>query len=100
MAGFRGAAALRGLRRLHGQCREGLGLRIVPTDRLGTAQGLCPGVFGAAILLAGLWADLARQSHGQIPLLVCGTVALTPAAALQPSPAAPWQPDEWSARWE
>jgi hypothetical protein len=54
---------------------------LVPSHRLGTAQGLYQGA-GAAILLAGLWAGLARQSDGRIPLLVSGTVAHTLAAAL------------------
>lgn len=53
---------------------------LVPSHRPGTAQGGTRAPLGAAILLDGLWAGLARQSDGQVPLLVCGTVALTLAA--------------------
>jgi hypothetical protein len=48
------------------------------------------GAFGAAIQFADLWGRPGRQSDGQIPLLVCGTVALTPAAIV----GTPGQPDE------
>jgi hypothetical protein len=37
-----------------------------------------------------LWAGLARQSDGRIPLLVSGTVALTLAAALPAIVRATW----------
>jgi MFS family permease len=79
-------------------CMDGVGkawiCELVPSHRLGTAQGLYQGASGAAILLAGLWADLVRQSDGRIPLLVSGTVAHTLAAALPAIVRTTGQPDE------
>jgi len=49
---------------------------LAPPGRQGGAQGLYQGLTGGAILLAGIWAGLAWNTTGQLPLLVSGGVAL------------------------
>jgi len=55
---------------------------LAPPGRQGGAQGLYQGLTGAAILLAGIWAGLAWNTSGQLPLLISGALALVVAAAL------------------
>jgi len=52
-----------------------------PPGRQGGAQGLYQGLTGAAILLAGIWAGLAWNTSGQLPLLISGALALALAVA-------------------
>jgi len=54
---------------------------IAPPGRQGSAQGLYQGLTGGAIL-AGLWAGLAWNTTGQLPLLISGDVALALALLL------------------
>ncbi|GAA2244214.1 MULTISPECIES: MFS transporter [Kitasatospora] len=72
-------------------CTDGVGKAwissLVPDRQQGTAQGLYQGAASAAVLIAGLWAGLAWNGDGRIPLLVSGTVAVLLAAAL---PALTW----------
>jgi len=55
---------------------------LAPPGRQGGAQGLYQGLTGGAILLAGLWAGLAWNTTGQLPLLLSGGVALALALIL------------------
>jgi len=55
---------------------------LAPPGRQGGAQGLYQGLTGAAILLAGIWAGLAWNTSGQLPLLISGALALAVALAL------------------
>jgi MFS family permease len=55
---------------------------LVPDHQQGTAQGLCQGATGAAVLLAGLWAGLAWGTDGHLPLLISGSIALALAVTL------------------
>lgn len=55
---------------------------IVPKDAQGRAQGIYQGLTGGAVLLAGLWAGLAWNGSGRIPLLLSGSVGLVLAVAL------------------
>ena len=55
---------------------------IVPTQVQGRAQGLYQGLTGGAVLLAGVWAGLAWNGSGRIPLVLSGSVGLALAVAL------------------
>jgi len=55
---------------------------LAPPDRQGSAQGLYQGLTGGAILIAGIWAGLAWNTTGQLPLLISGAVGLALALAL------------------
>jgi len=55
---------------------------LAPPGRQGGAQGLYQGLTGGAILLAGLWAGLAWNTTGQLPLLLSGGVAMVLALIL------------------
>ncbi len=55
---------------------------LAPPGRQGGAQGLYQGLTGAAILVAGIWAGLAWNTTGQLPLLLSGGVALVLALIL------------------
>jgi len=55
---------------------------LAPPGRQGGAQGLYQGLTGAAILVAGIWAGLAWNTTGQLPLLLSGGVALALALIL------------------
>ncbi|MFN2568824.1 MAG: MFS transporter [Candidatus Dormibacteria bacterium] len=63
-----------------GACTDGVGKawasRLAPAERQGSAQGWYQGLTGGAILVAGIWAGLAWQETGVIPLLLAGTTAL------------------------
>ena len=60
-------------------CTDGVGKAWVSTlaadSRQAGAQGLFQALTGGAILVAGLWAGLAWNGTGVLPLLVSGTVA-------------------------
>jgi len=58
---------------------------LAPPGRQGGAQGLYQGLTGGAILLAGLWAGLAWNTTGQLPLLLSGGMALVLALILAAS---------------
>lgn len=45
---------------------------LVPAGAQGRAQGVYQGLSGGAVLIAGLWAGLAWQGTGRLPLLVSG----------------------------
>ncbi len=55
---------------------------LVPKSTQGRAQGLYQGLTGGAVLIAGLWAGLAWNGTGQIPLIVSGSAALVLAVVL------------------
>jgi len=55
---------------------------LAPPGRQGSAQGLYQGLTGGAILLAGIWAGLAWNTTGQLPLLISGAAALALALLL------------------
>jgi len=55
---------------------------LVPPDRQDSAQGTFQGLFGGAVLIAGVWAGLAWNTTGQLPLLLSGGVASLLAVAL------------------
>jgi len=67
-------------------CTDGVGkawvATLAPPDRQSGAQGLYQAVTGGAILIAGVWAGLAWNGTGQLPLLLSGTVAVLLAATL------------------
>lgn len=60
-------------------CTDGVGKAwvssLAPEDRQGSAQGLYQALTGGAILAAGLWAGLAWNGDGVVPLLVSGSTA-------------------------
>lgn len=60
-------------------CTDGVGKAwvagLAPADRQGGAQGLYQAVTGGAVLVAGLWAGLAWNGTGRLPLLLAGSVA-------------------------
>lgn len=55
---------------------------LAPPERQGSAQGLYQGLTGGAILVAGIWAGLAWNSTGQLPLLIAGAVGFALAVVL------------------
>lgn len=67
-------------------CTDGVGKAwvagLAPPDRQGGAQGLYQAVTGGAVLLAGLWAGLAWNGDGRLPLLLSGAVAAVAAVGL------------------
>jgi len=67
-------------------CTDGVGKAWVSSlagaDRQGGAQGLYQALSGGGILVAGLWAGLAWNGDGRLPLLVSGSVAVALAAAV------------------
>jgi len=67
-------------------CTDGVGKawasRLAPPERQGSAQGWYQGLTGGGILVAGLWAGLAWQDNGVLPLLVAGTTAVVIAGLL------------------
>ena len=55
---------------------------LLPERQLGSGLGIYQAVFGAAILLAGIWAGVAWGGTGRVPLLVSGCVAAVLGVAL------------------
>jgi len=55
---------------------------LVPAGSQGHAQGIYQGASGGAVLIAGLWAGLAWQQTGHLPLLISGVLAAALAAGL------------------
>ncbi len=55
---------------------------LVPAEAHGRAQGLFQSLSGAGVLIAGIWAGLAWNGDGRIPLLISAGTALTLALAL------------------
>ena len=49
---------------------------LVSADRQAGAQGLFQGLTGAGVLVAGVWAGLAWNGDGRVPLLASGAVGL------------------------
>jgi MFS family permease len=48
---------------------------LLPATSQGTGQGIFQGVLGGGVLVAGLWAGLAWNGDGHLPLMVSGVVA-------------------------
>ncbi len=73
-------------------CTDGVGKAwassLVGPAQQGRAQGIYQGLTGGAIVVAGIWAGLAWQGTGVVPLLVSGTVAAVFAAWLWAAPPA------------
>jgi MFS family permease len=67
-------------------CTDGVGkawvASLAPPDRQGGAQGLYQALSGGAVLVAGLWAGLAWQDDGRVPLLLAGGVGAVLAVVL------------------
>ena len=67
-------------------CTDGVGkawvASLAPAGRQGSAQGLYQGLTGGAILVSGLWAGLAWNGSGRMPLLISGTAAAVLALVL------------------
>ncbi|MFN2539644.1 MAG: MFS transporter [Mycobacteriales bacterium] len=67
-------------------CTDGVGKAwvssLAPEDRQGSAQGLYQALSGGAILFAGLWAGLAWNGNGVVPLLVSGSTAVVDAVVV------------------
>jgi MFS family permease len=59
---------------------------LLPRDLQGTGQGVFQGLTGGAVLVAGVWAGLAWQRDGHLPLVVSGAAALVIALALLLAP--------------
>jgi MFS family permease len=47
---------------------------LLPADREGSGLGLYQGIAGAGSLVAGIWAGLAWNGTGRLPLIISGTV--------------------------
>ncbi len=56
--------------------------RLVPDTDQGTAQGLYQGSAGVGVLIAGIWAGLAWNQNGQLPLIISGIAGLVLAVAI------------------
>ncbi len=71
---------------LFAACTDGVGKAwvsgLAPEGRQSGAQGLYQALSGGGVLVAGLWAGLAWNESGTLPLLVSGSVALVAAAVL------------------
>jgi MFS family permease len=48
---------------------------LLPAASQGTGQGIFQGVLGGGVLVAGVWAGLAWNGDGHVPLMVSGVVA-------------------------
>lgn len=48
---------------------------LLPAGAQGTGQGIFQGVLGGGVLIAGLWAGLAWDGDGHLPLVVSGIIA-------------------------
>jgi len=55
---------------------------LVPAGSMGAGLGAYQGLFGGAVLLAGVWAGLAWGRAGRLPLLLAGAVAAVLAVVL------------------
>ena len=60
--------------------------RLLPARSQGTGQGVFQGVLGGGVLVAGLWAGLAWNGDGHVPLMVSGAVAAVIGVALLLAP--------------
>jgi MFS family permease len=49
--------------------------QLLPVTSQGTGQGIFQGVLGVGVLVAGVWAGLAWDGNGQLPLMVSGVAA-------------------------
>ncbi len=67
-------------------CTDGVGkawiTRLAPKTARGRAQGTYQAASGGAVLVAGLWAGLAWNGSGRVPLIVSGTIAAVLAVGL------------------
>lgn len=67
-------------------CTDGVGKAwvadLAPAGRQGSAQGLYQGLTGATVLVSGLWAGLAWNGSGTVPLFISGTAATALAIVL------------------
>jgi MFS family permease len=64
--------------------------RLLPAGSQGTGQGIFQGVLGGGVLVAGLWAGLAWDGDGHLPLLVSGVLAGVVAVGLLVAPRRLW----------
>ena len=67
-------------------CTDGVGKawisRLTPTNTQGRAQGTYQSATGVAVLVAGIWAGLAWNGNGRLPLLISGSAGLLLAITL------------------